>query len=81
MGVRLKLVGSRGLYKDGKCVYLSNHRAWADFFIDMYITEVGGTILLYEQPADPSWTYKKTKTKKTHQTDASSKSPLSCVLE
>lgn len=40
MGVRLKLVGNRGLYKDGKCVYLSNHRAWADFFIDMYITEV-----------------------------------------
>jgi len=41
MGVRLKLVGTRVLYKEGKCVYLSNHRAWADFFIDVYITEVG----------------------------------------
>lgn len=40
MGVRLKLVGNRGLYKEGKCVYVCNHRAWADFFIDMYITEV-----------------------------------------
>ena len=38
MGCRLKLVGTRGLYKDGPCVYLSNHRAWADFFIDMYLT-------------------------------------------
>jgi len=40
MGVRLKLVGNRGLYKEGKCVYLCNHRAWADFFVDVYITEV-----------------------------------------
>lgn len=31
--------------KEGKCVYLSNHRAWADFFIDMYITEGRAFIL------------------------------------
>ena len=45
MGVQLKLVGNRGLHKDGKCVYLCNHRAWADFFIDMYLTEGRGFIL------------------------------------
>jgi len=45
MGVRLKLVGTRVLYKEGKCVYLSNHRAWADFFIDVYITEGRAFIL------------------------------------
>lgn len=45
MGCRLKLVGTRALYKDGPCVYLSNHRAWADFFIDMYLTEGRAFIL------------------------------------
>ena len=45
MGCRLKLVGNRTLYKDGPCVYLSNHRAWADFFIDIYLTEGRAFIL------------------------------------
>jgi 1-acyl-sn-glycerol-3-phosphate acyltransferase len=45
MGCHLKLVGSRGLYKDGPCVYLANHRAWSDFFIDMYLTEGRAFIL------------------------------------
>lgn len=45
MGVKLKLVGNRGLYKDGECVFLSNHRAWADFFVDMYLTEGRAFIL------------------------------------
>jgi len=45
MGVRLKLVGTRGLYKEGRCVYLCNHRAWADFFLDVYLTEGRAFIL------------------------------------
>ncbi len=39
MNVRFKIVSQKQLYRDGKCVYLCNHRAWADFFIDMYLTE------------------------------------------
>ena len=45
MGCRLRLVGNRGLYKEGPCIYLANHRAWADFFIDMYLTEGRAFIL------------------------------------
>ena len=45
MGCALTLVGHRTLHKDGKCVYLCNHRAWADFFVDMYLTEGRAFIL------------------------------------
>ena len=45
MGCNLTLVGNRGLHKDGRCVYLCNHRAWADFFIDVYLTEGRAFIL------------------------------------
>ena len=45
MGCTLTLVGNRTLHKDGKCVYLRNHRAWADFFLDMYLTEGRAFIL------------------------------------
>jgi 1-acyl-sn-glycerol-3-phosphate acyltransferase len=41
----LTLVGNRTLHKDGRCVYLCNHRAWADFFVDMYLTEGRAFIL------------------------------------
>ena len=39
MNVRFKIVSQKQLYRDGKCVYLCNHRAWADFFIDMSLCE------------------------------------------
>jgi 1-acyl-sn-glycerol-3-phosphate acyltransferase len=45
MGCTLTLVGNRTLHKDGRCVYLCNHRAWADFFVDMYLTEGRAFIL------------------------------------
>jgi len=40
-GTRLKLVpGSAALCREKrKTVYLCNHRAWSDFFLDMYVTE------------------------------------------
>ena len=39
MNVRFKIVSQKQLYRDGKCVYLCNHRAWSDFFIDMSLCE------------------------------------------
>ena len=39
MNVQFKLCSKEQLYRDKKCVYLSNHRAWADFFIDMSLCE------------------------------------------
>jgi 1-acyl-sn-glycerol-3-phosphate acyltransferase len=40
MNVRLKLApGSRELCRERKVVYLCNHRAWSDFFVDVYSTE------------------------------------------
>ena len=35
---RVLKVGSQQLYR-GKCVYLFNHRSWADFIVDQYVTE------------------------------------------
>ncbi|EFJ51113.1 hypothetical protein VOLCADRAFT_120491 [Volvox carteri f. nagariensis] len=31
--------GEMSLYRGGRCLYLCNHRSWADFFIDTYLTE------------------------------------------
>ncbi|GLI65906.1 hypothetical protein VaNZ11_009553 [Volvox africanus] len=31
--------GEMTLYRGGRCLYLCNHRSWADFFIDTYLTE------------------------------------------
>ncbi|GLC40248.1 hypothetical protein PLESTB_001309300 [Pleodorina starrii] len=31
--------GELSLYRGGRCLYLCNHRSWADFFIDTYLTE------------------------------------------
>lgn len=39
MGVKLVKLGQHSLHKDSRCVYLSNHRSWADFFIDVHLTE------------------------------------------
>ena len=40
MRSRLKLApGSSTICRDRRTVYLSNHRAWSDFFLDMYATE------------------------------------------
>uniref|UniRef100_A0A7R9VG05 Phospholipid/glycerol acyltransferase domain-containing protein n=1 Tax=Chlamydomonas euryale TaxID=1486919 RepID=A0A7R9VG05_9CHLO len=39
LGVKYLKVGTNSLYKDGRCVYLCNHRSWADFFVDIYLTE------------------------------------------
>ena len=39
-GVRLKKVGCTELYRsDDPVIYLHNHRCWADFFLDLYVTE------------------------------------------
>jgi 1-acyl-sn-glycerol-3-phosphate acyltransferase len=44
--VKVYKVGSRGLYKGQRpVVYLCNHRSWADFFIDKYLTEAEGAPL------------------------------------
>ncbi|PNW70905.1 hypothetical protein CHLRE_17g738350v5 [Chlamydomonas reinhardtii] len=37
--VTLLQAGEHTLYKGGPCLYLCNHRSWADFFIDAYLTE------------------------------------------
>ncbi|GIM16764.1 hypothetical protein Vretimale_19357, partial [Volvox reticuliferus] len=31
--------GEMTLYRGARCLYLCNHRSWADFFIDTYLTE------------------------------------------
>lgn len=33
------------MYRGGQCVYLANHRSYADFFIDLYITECRAAVL------------------------------------
>jgi 1-acyl-sn-glycerol-3-phosphate acyltransferase len=38
-GVRVLAVGRRRLHRAGPCVYLANHRCWADFFLDAYLSE------------------------------------------
>ncbi|GFR47784.1 hypothetical protein Agub_g9553, partial [Astrephomene gubernaculifera] len=38
-GVTVLKEGESSLYRGGKCLYLCNHRSWADFFIDAYLTE------------------------------------------
>ena len=35
---RVLKVGRQELYR-GQCVYLFNHRSWADFIVDQYVTE------------------------------------------
>lgn len=37
--VNIYQLGNETLYKKGRCVYLCNHRSWADFFLDIYLTE------------------------------------------
>lgn len=39
MGVRIRHLGTRSLYKKERCVYLCNHRSWADFFVDVHLTQ------------------------------------------
>ncbi|GAB4821617.1 hypothetical protein N2152v2_008663 [Parachlorella kessleri] len=34
---RVVQIGDEKLFKDRRCVYLANHRSWADFFVDMYV--------------------------------------------
>ncbi|KAG2489453.1 hypothetical protein HYH03_012089 [Edaphochlamys debaryana] len=43
--VTIYKVGDGSLYKGGSCLYLCNHRSWADFFIDIYITEGRGAMM------------------------------------
>ncbi|GAX78532.1 hypothetical protein CEUSTIGMA_g5972.t1 [Chlamydomonas eustigma] len=38
-GVQYRQVGEQSLHKGERCLYLSNHRSWADFFVDIYLTE------------------------------------------
>ncbi|KAK9815692.1 hypothetical protein WJX72_008180 [[Myrmecia] bisecta] len=38
-GVNMLRMAGPDLYRDGTCVYLSNHRSWADFFLDVIATE------------------------------------------
>ena len=38
-GLRIKQLGTHGLYKGGRCIYLCNQRSWADFFIDVDLTQ------------------------------------------
>jgi 1-acyl-sn-glycerol-3-phosphate acyltransferase len=39
-GVKLKKVGPTELYRsEDPVIYLHNHRSWADFFLDLYVTE------------------------------------------
>jgi 1-acyl-sn-glycerol-3-phosphate acyltransferase len=38
-GIQFKQLGPHGLYKGGRCMYLCNHRSWADFFIDVFLTQ------------------------------------------
>lgn len=38
-GIKIKQLGPHGLHKGGRCVYLCNHRSWADFFIDVFLTQ------------------------------------------
>jgi len=37
--VKIYRFGKQSLYKGDACIYLCNHRSWADFFIDCYLTE------------------------------------------
>lgn len=41
LGVVYRKVGSNSLHKKERCVYMCNHRSWADFFVDTYLTEGG----------------------------------------
>ena len=38
-GVKVLKHGKQGLLKGRRCVYLCNHRSWADFFVDIFLTE------------------------------------------
>eukprot|EP00884_Botryococcus_braunii_P004043 jgi/Botrbrau1/1363/Bobra.0063s0072.1 len=38
-GVQMLLLPGPGLYRGGPCLWLPNHRSWADFFLDVVATE------------------------------------------
>ncbi|MEW5298095.1 MAG: hypothetical protein WDW36_001253 [Sanguina aurantia] len=44
-GMKFMKVGSNGLHRGDTCIYLANHRCWADFFVDTHVTE-GRAMLL-----------------------------------
>eukprot|EP00882_Tetradesmus_deserticola_P034919 GHRQ01040269.1.p1 GENE.GHRQ01040269.1~~GHRQ01040269.1.p1 ORF type:complete len:129 (+),score=10.95 GHRQ01040269.1:369-755(+) len=44
-GIRVRKCGKQELYRGDACMYLSNHRSWADFFVDCYLTEGRGQLM------------------------------------
>lgn len=38
-GIKLLQVPGPGLYKGGPCIWMCNHRSWADFFVDVLTTQ------------------------------------------
>jgi len=44
-GVKVKKQGNQPLYKKGPVLYLCNHRSWADFFTDVYLTEGNSALM------------------------------------
>lgn len=43
--IRVRKYGKNEVYRDGPCMFLSNHRSWADFFVDAYLTEGRGQLM------------------------------------
>eukprot|EP00878_Enallax_costatus_P004214 GHUV01004444.1.p1 GENE.GHUV01004444.1~~GHUV01004444.1.p1 ORF type:complete len:357 (+),score=80.43 GHUV01004444.1:59-1129(+) len=43
--VKFRKLGKSSVYRGGPCMYLSNHRSWADFYIDAYLTEGRGQMM------------------------------------
>eukprot|EP00775_Hariotina_reticulata_P006311 gene6311-6546_t len=43
--IRIRKYGSNNVYREGPCMYLSNHRSWTDFFVDAYLTEGRGQLM------------------------------------
>ncbi|KAF6259536.1 hypothetical protein COO60DRAFT_1003924 [Scenedesmus sp. NREL 46B-D3] len=44
-GIKVRKCGKQELYRGGACLYLANHRSWADFFVDAYLTEGRGQLM------------------------------------
>jgi len=45
-GVTVLKYGQQSLFKgSGNCMYLCNHRSWADFFLDVYLTEGNSALM------------------------------------
>lgn len=44
-GIKVRKCGKQELYRGGACMYLGNHRSWADFFVDAYLTEGRGQMM------------------------------------